>query len=558
VCSVDNGGLPIARRQGLGPNSTRALAHLLGARLAYACRVPARLLLALCSGLALWLAFPSVDAWPLAVVGTAGLALAATGAGAWRGAVVGLVTGLGCFVPLLSWSGIYVGWLPWVALATLQASYVAALGLVLGLTTARGSPADVAVRPVVVALGWVACELARSTTPFGGFAWGRLAYSQADAPVLGVAALLGAPGVTFLVALAGGLLALGTQHLLAVGGSWRRGVAALTAAVVVLGAPLLVPRPVQGEPLAVAGIQGNVPEMTLEFNAQRREVLDRHARTTHEAARLAREGRIPAPDLVLWPENSSDIDPLRNEDAAAVIEAAVEDAGVPVVVGAVLRGPGPDHVSNAALLYLPGEGVVDRYVKQRPVPFAEYIPYRDFFRFFSDKVDLVSRDFHPGSEVGLLSVPLAGGDLPLGVAICFEVVMDDVMRDSVLAGAEVVFVPTNNATFGLTDESVQQLAVSRVKAVELGRSLVHISTVGVSGLVLPDGSVREQTELFTQAVVAGEVPRRTELTWAVRLGPWPEWLAAAALAAVLVVPVLRRGRVRVSPAPTAVTREDQP
>lgn len=555
---VDNEGLPVARRQALGPNSARALAHHLPP-LTYAGRVPARVVLALCAGLCLWLAFPSHDLWPLAVVGTGGLALAATGVGPARGALLGLVAGLAYFVPLLSWSGIYVGWLPWIALGTLEALYVAFVGLVLGLTSPRGPLTHVPVRPLVVGLAWVVGELARGTTPFGGFPWARLGFSQADAPTLGAARLLGVPGVTFLVALAGALVALGVQHLLARGWSWRRGAASLAGAAVLLTAPLLVPRPTEGEPVDVVAIQGNVPELTLEFNAQRREVLDRHARTTAAAAQLARDGEIPAPDLVLWPENSSDIDPLVNADAAAVIEDAVAEVGVPLVVGAVLQGPGPDHVSNAALLYLPGsDGPVDRYVKRRPVPFAEYIPYRSFFRLFSDKVDLVRRDFLPGSEVGLLRVPLDDGDLPLGVAICFEVVIDDVMRDTVTAGAEVVLVPTNNATFGFTDESVQQLAASRVKAVELGRSVVHISTVGVSGLVRPDGSVIGQTELFTQAVVAGSVPRRTELTWAVRLGRWPEWVAVAGLAAVVVVPGLRRGRVRVSAVPADTPREDQP
>src|SRR5690606_16410465 len=118
------------------------------------------------------------------------------------------------------------------------------------------------------------------------------------------------------------------------------------------------------------------------------------------------------PELVLWPENASDIDPMRNQDAAMVIAEAVASLDVPLIVGAVLREP-EDHSTNASLLYLPGEGVVDRYVKQRPVPFAEYIPYRDFFRLFSDQVDLVARDFVAGTEPGVLAVPLAGGDLML-------------------------------------------------------------------------------------------------------------------------------------------------
>lgn len=512
-----------------------------------------RLVLAVAGGLSLWLAFPGNDLWWMAYVGIGALALATVGVGPGRGFLLGWAAGLAYFIPLLEWSGIFVGALPWMALSVLEALYVAGLGAVCGYLQRDG------VRPLVVALAWVVSELARATTPFGGFPWGRVAFSQADAPLLAVASVLGTPGVTFTAALVGALGALAIERVLrprqlwhrqlehrpSMGPAERKGlwvapVAAVGALVLLLG-PLAIPRPTDGEPLQVLGIQGNVPEMTLEFNAQRRAVLDNHANTTLRAAALIESGDLPQPDIVFWPENASDIDPLRNVDAAEVIAQAVSAVDVPVLVGAVLREP-EDHVTNASLLYLPGEGAVDRYVKQKPVPFAERIPYRDFFRMFTDKVDLVARDFVAGDEPGLMSVPTAVGDVALGIAICFEVVVDDLMRENVLLGAEVLFVPTNNATFGFTDESVQQLAASRVKAVELGRPVVHVSTVGVSGLVQPDGTVQEQTELFTQDIMSGSVPRRTDLTLAARLGAWPDWVAVAGLGATLIGTVLARRR----------------
>ena len=503
--------------------------------------MPLRLVLSVAAGLSLWLAFPGHDLWWMAYVGVGALALATAGVGPGRGLLLGVVAGLSYFLPLLSWTGIFVGALPWLALAVLQALYVGGIGAACGYLQRDG------VRPLVVALAWVVGELARSTTPFGGFPWGRIAFSQADAPLLAVASWLGTPGVTFVAALVGALGALSVERLLRsrtpagpVSRAWVAPVAAGGALVLLFG-PLAIPRPTDGEPLQVLGIQGNVPEMTLEFNAQRRAVLDKHVATTLHAAEQVERGELPAPDVVFWPENASDIDPLRNADAAEVIGQAVDAVGVPLVVGAVLREP-EDHVSNASLLYLPGQGAVDRYVKQRPVPFAEYIPYRDFFRLFSDKVDLVARDFVAGEEPGLMPVPIAGGQVDLGIAICFEVVVDDLMRENVRRGAEVLFVPTNNATFGFTDESVQQLAASRVKAVELGRPVVHVSTVGVSGLVQPDGTVEEQTELFTQDILSGSVPRRSELTLATRLGGWPEGVAVAGLALVLLGTVLARRR----------------
>jgi apolipoprotein N-acyltransferase len=253
-----------------------------------------------------------------------------------------------------------------------------------------------------------------------------------------------------------------------------------------------------------------------------------------------RAGTSPRPDLVVWPENASDIDPIRNPDAAAVIKAAVDAIDAPLVLGAVLDQPLPD-VSNASLLYLPGRGLVWQYIKQHPVPFAEYIPYRSFFRHFSDKVDLVRADFIAGKGVGVFRVPTRrGGTIAAGTIICFEVAYDGLVRDTVNHGANVLLVQTNNATFGYTDESVQQLAISRVRAVEHDRSVVHVSTVGVSALITPDGTVHQRSSLFTPAVLAADLPLRTDRTVADTVGPWPENLACAGLAAMLALPGFRR------------------
>jgi apolipoprotein N-acyltransferase len=288
----------------------------------------------------------------------------------------------------------------------------------------------------------------------------------------------------------------------------------------------------------VAAVQGNVPKAGLDFNAQRRAVLDNHVRATLGLADAVRAGRTPAPDLVVWPENSSDIDPLVNADASAEIHQAAAAVGVPVLVGAVLDGPA-NTVLNAGIVWTPGSGPTARYLKRHPVPFAEYIPYRSFFRLFSDKVDLVTRDFAPGHAVGTL--PL--GSAEVGDVICFEVAYDDLVRDTVRAGADLVVVQTNNATFGYTAESTQQLAMSRLRAVESGRAVVQISTVGVSGLVRPDGSLLDRSGLFTTDVLTGRLPLRTGLTVATRVGEAPE-IALSVLGCILVAAAAVRRRRR--------------
>ena len=243
---------------------------------------------------------------------------------------------------------------------------------------------------------------------------------------------------------------------------------------------------------------------------------------------------------MVWPENASDIDPLRNADAAAVINQAVDAIDAPLVLGAVLLEPGT-NVSNASLMYLPGKGLTARYVKQHPVPFAEYIPYRSFFRRLNDKVDLVRSDFVAGKGPGVFRVPAAhGGTIAAGAIICFEVAYDGLMRDTVNHGANIVLVQTNNATFGFTDESVQQLAISRIRAIEHGRSIVHISTVGVSAMITPDGAAHQVTSLFTPVLLAADLPLRTDRTVADRLGVWPEGLAVGGLAMMVVLLGLRR------------------
>lgn len=493
----------------------------------------------------------------MAPIGVALLALATRRASPLQGALLGLVTGLACFLPLLSWSGTYVGALPWIALAALESCYIALLGLSCALLQRGPSLAGVGrVRPIVVALAWVSQEALRDTTPFGGFPWGRLAFSQADSPLAGLAALGGAPAVTFGVALVGGLLAAGVAQLIRGrrqlgilrGGTSRSVLSAvpcLVGAMVVMFMPLLAPRPTDGSNGRFMAVQGSVPRAGLDFNAERRAVLDDHARVTQQAAVSVKAGTQRRPDLVVWPENASDIDPLRNPDAALVIKEAVDAINAPLILGAVLEEPRP-NVSNASLMYLPGKGLSGRYIKQHPVPFAEYIPYRSFFRHFSDKVDLVRSDFTAGKGPGVFRVPARnGGTIAAGTVICFEVAYDGLIRDTVDHGANVLLVQTNNATFGFTDESVQQLAISRMRAIEHARSIVHVSTVGVSAMITPDGTAHQRTGLFTPALLAADLPLRTDRTVSDRVGAWPENLACGGFATMLVLLGWRRSRGKV-------------
>jgi apolipoprotein N-acyltransferase len=505
-------------------------------------RLPWRTLLALAGGLVLVLAFPSYHLPFLAVLGPAALTLAVRGERFRSGLWLGLVFGLAFFVPLLSWSGTYVGSFPWLALGVFQASYVALLGGASALTS------RLRWWPLWTAALWVAAEALRGRFPFGGFPWGRLGFSQTEGPLLSLAAYGGVPLVSFAVALIGTLLAAAVLAALRARSAASRGPAVRSAALALAGAlvvplagalawlPLPGPSLTEGGPTStVAVIQGDVPRAGLEFNAQRRAVLDNHVQQTLELAQEVAAGEEPRPDVVIWPENSSDIDPYTNADAARQIDRAAQAIGAPILVGAVVEGPG-EYISNTAIVWDPDDGPGDTYVKRHPVPFGEYIPYRAFFRLFSEQVDLVRRDFIGGDEVGVLDI----GGVRLGDLICFEVVYDGLTHDVVDGGAGMLVVQTNNATFGYTDESEQQLALSRLRAVEHGRSVVIAATSGISAVVAPDGSVVRSSELFEPAVFVEDIAQRGSTTVALRLGAGPEWALTALGAGALLVAVVPR------------------
>ncbi|GIF62954.1 apolipoprotein N-acyltransferase [Asanoa ishikariensis] len=500
--------------------------------------LPAKVALpmALAAGLTQLLAFPRYDLWWLAPVSVALLAAAVHRRRARAGAGLGLLAGLVFFGPLLEWTNLHTGMLPWILLFVAESLFIALLGAL----AAYASPLVDRHRwtwPLLTGLLWVGQEAARDRLPFGGFPWGRLAFSQGDAPTLRFAALGGAPLVTFVVALAGGLL---------VAAVWRRkglpsvllGAGAVAVAVVGLLVP--VGGGAGDKPVRVAIVQGNVPRLGLDFNAQRRAVLNNHVTGTVELAGRVATGQEQQPDLVIWPENSSDVDPFLDPEAAAAISRAADSIKAPILVGAVLRGPGENEVRNAGVVWLPGQGPDESrmYVKQHPVPFAEYIPLRNIARMVSKEVDRVRSDFVAGDKPGVLDM----GPATIGDVICFEVAYDGIVRDTVTAGGGILAVQTNNATFD-ESEARQQLAMVRLRAVEHGRDSLMASTVGVSGFVSSDGTVHQETGFNTPGVVVAELTPRATRTLATQLGYWPEMvLSGLAVATLVAAAVIRRRR----------------
>lgn len=504
--------------------------------------LPAALVLAVVSGLLAVLAFPPYGAWPLAAVSVAGFGAAVHRRRPRGGLGVGFVYGMAFFLPLLAWSSTQVGQWPWLFLCALEALAMGLLGMGLAACSRLIDARRWTWAPLT-GVAWVAEEALRSRQPFGGFPWGNLAFSQADAPTAAAIWLGGAPFLSFLVALSGGFLlaagfAIGTQRTAGL----RKAAAFTAAAALTALAPLALPinaTAPDGDTVNVAVVQGNVPRLGLSFNEQRRAVLDNHVNATKALAAEVDAGRAERPDLVMWPENASDIDPLANEDAYNLISEAAADIGAPIVLGGIVHNEDGTR-SNMTIVWDPEDGPVYLYSKRHPVPFAEYVPYKAFFSTVAGWIDPRMSEgldnvagFEHGQNLGIVEV----GDHTLAGLICFEIAFDAETRDSVLDGAQLMSVGTNNATFD-TNEAQQQLAMVQLRSIEHARDGLMASTVGVSGFTDHTGEVSQATEFNTAAVIQSDLTLSDRSTPASTVGILPEAVLTGAALVALACAIL--------------------
>lgn len=448
-----------------------------------------------------------------------------------QGALFGFLHGFCAYILLLPWVGEFVGALPWIALSITLALWSIVTGI-FGVLVARWRYGFLA-----FAFVYSAVEFLLSSFPFGGFSWVRLAWGQINGPLANFARWGGPALITFAGVLLGAsfaalLLVLIRREL---GNRGSLAAASVTPGLVIglallAGLAVDTPAPTTGE-VKAAAVQGNVPRMGLDFNAQRRAVLANHVNVTKEIAASGEK-----PDLVFWPENSSDVNPFRDREARDLITEAVRAVDAPVLVGTLTKDEVGDR--NTAVVFDPDTGAGDLHHKRFLQPFGEWMPMRDFFRIFSSYVDMAG-DFKPGDGDGTVRM----GDHVVGVATCYEVAFDAAYRDAVKAGAQILTTPTNNATFGFTDMTYQQLAMSRIRAMETDRAVVVSATSGVSAIVHPDGTVSQHTEIFVPAYLVEKLPLRDSITPAVRYGSIIQWLLALGGAAVMLAASLgaRRG-----------------
>ncbi|HEX2824281.1 MAG TPA: apolipoprotein N-acyltransferase [Streptosporangiaceae bacterium] len=331
------------------------------------------------------------------------------------------------------------------------------------------------------------------------------------------------------------------------GGAGRGAVAAgpvLAAAVtigLVLAGGLLPVDPAGGAPTAqVAAIQGDVPRArNLSQQLNDSEVTQNHAAATSELATQVKAGREPAPDLVIWPEHATGLDPYDYPSIYADLAGAVAAIDRPILVGEVLQNP----ELNVGQLWVPGRGPTTLYAKRQLVPFGEYIPFRGLISKFSSLPSLQPVNFIPGRKAVVFDV----GKIKLGDVICYEVGFDDLVRSEVNAGANLLAVQSNDADFeidGQLGETEQQTAMARIRAIESDRAVVYASTTGESSIIAPDGGLIADSGVWRQAILDARVALVSYRTLADRVGAWPEYVIIAltvlALAWAMLLPRRKR------------------
>ena len=337
--------------------------------------------------------------------------------------------------------------------------------------------------------------------PFGGFGWGRIGFTQVD-PLTNLYPLIGVTGISLLIALFS-LLAVSIRGTVAI------------AFLLILSVVVISPtdkKENQQRTLQITAIQGGVDTLGLDFNSRAMRVLERHIQTTT---------LIPNTDLYIWPENASDVDPLKNEKARTLISELIGQVNKPLVVGAVVDTPaGP---MNSTLLYDANGALLSRYVKQDLAPFGEYMPIRSFAEVVSPFAKEVN-DFQPGNRW----VKHVFQGTPFQSLICFEILDDDHAKKGA-RGSAFMLAQTNNATFGESAEAAQQLQITRARAAESGRDFAVVSTTGFTAHINSQGSIIKKAPQFEPYALTMNVelvrPDKITVAQALSSGSWMVFLA---------------------------------
>jgi len=389
--------------------------------------------------------------------------------------------GLGLLLPTQIWTGTYVGNLPWILLAVMQSF--------LFWPFAIRIPGKLRINVWLLAFEAVIVELLLRTIPFTGFGWSRLSFTQVDSPLSAIYPILGSAGVIFFIALIAANRRFFTFFII------------LTIIVVAN----FLPSPLNPSgSIKIALVQGGVKNLGLDFNATPREVFNSHLNITTQKLTA---GQV---DLIIWPENSVDVDLFKFADVRESISDLSRNLDTPILVGGITHSNG--DLRNISVLFNPQ--VANVYAKRYLTPFGEYIPMRSFVENFTDLTQEVE-DFKAGKQSNFVSID----GLSSQIFICYELLNDSFKNE---VDTDFLIVQTNNATFGDTAQLDQELQIAKVRAIETGRDVAYVSTTGITSFIASDGSIKAYLPKFQSNVLIGIIETKSGQNLNQKLSIFPE------------------------------------
>ncbi|MDA0297260.1 MAG: apolipoprotein N-acyltransferase [Actinobacteria bacterium] len=384
-------------------------------------------------------------------------------------------------------------------------------------------------RAVVGPLAHTLAEALRFSFPFGGVPLATLAISQAASPLAPIVRVGGPLLLTYIVLQIGFLLA----DLRETKTPKRAVHAALIAVVVVAILPiagLIAPHGHDiGRSLTIAAVQGGGPQGTLAINTNSRDVVVRHL----DATRTIAGGSVTTDnnlDLVVWPENVIDVSSFSSSIERTEVAAEAARLDAPFLVG-ITEDFDNRFFTNAQAVVNTDGSIGNRYDKVRRVPFGEFVPMRGLLEAVGAPVDRIPRDAQAGKDTAILRA----ADTTIAVVISWEVFFAGRANEGVERGATLLVNPTNGSSYTGTILQTQQIASSRLRALETGRWLVQVSPTGFSAFISPSGQVFDRTGVSEQRVITREVQLRSGRTIYSYLGDMPFILIMiASLLALLI------------------------
>ena len=469
----------------------------------------ARYFAALGSGTLVAFSLPPWGWWPLAFVGIAIFARITTGGTTLPRTqfLLGTIFAFGWFAPGMCWMWFLTP--PGYVIAVLLFAALHGVASVIG----SRSMYPLVALPLAHALA----ETFRFSFPFGGVPLASLAISQSASPLVGIVRIGGPLLLTFCVlqigfALSQLVVAPRIKHIAAF--------SALIALIVCAG--IIAPRGNDtGETRTIAAVQGGGPQGTLAINTNPRDVVERHLAATRAIISTNL-------DMVIWPENVIDVADFYNSDERVEIAEQAARLGAPFVVG-ITEDMNARYFTNAQIVVNEDGTLGDRYDKVRRVPFGEFVPLRGLLETLGAPVDRIPRDALAGSDIARLQV----GNTTVGVAISWEVFFSGRANEGVEAGGSMLVNPTNGSSYTGTILQTQQIASSRLRAIENGRWLVQVSPTGFSAFISPTGEVFDRTGVSEQRVLERTINLRTGRTLYSNLGDLPFVVVMVAVLASL-------------------------